>query len=155
MHACMHSVTDKRHPYIYVQVNGVDLAGKPHNELVAAIKAAGDRVRLTVRQLGESDADPTPAAKTAAAATAARPAARPSVSGANTILIEILRGPSGFGFNLTTGKSDTGADTHLFRVVDPGGPADRAGAHPGDSIILPFVFFFSAFFFYFFFRWFM
>lgn len=37
----------------------------------------------------------------------------------------------GFGFNLSKIENK-----HVFRVVEPGGAADKAGAQPGDEIIM-------------------
>jgi hypothetical protein len=44
--------------------------------------------------------------------------------------LQLQRGPSGFGFNLT--RID---DNNILRVVDPGGPADLAGARIGDIVL--------------------
>ncbi|EGD73207.1 hypothetical protein PTSG_04921 [Salpingoeca rosetta] len=46
------------------------------------------------------------------------------------VRLMLVRTDKGFGFNLSKA-----GDKHFFRVVQPGGAAAKAGAHPGDEIV--------------------
>ena len=45
-------------------------------------------------------------------------------------MIEVTRASDGYGFNLS--RLD---DNHIFRAIEPGGAADRAGIRVGDIIL--------------------
>lgn len=106
-----------RCPWPHRQVASQDVSDLTHGLLVQAIKAAGSPLKLQVAAVQQ----PAPAARPQQAASGA--AVKP-------VSIMINKGPKGFGMNLSRMGDD-----HVFRVVDPGGPAALAGAHPGDVIV--------------------
>ena len=106
------------------QVASQDVSHLNHGLLVQAIKAAGSPLKLLVVSVQQQlQANSAPSGE-GAAATSGR------AGGATPVSILINKGPKGFGFNLSRIGDD-----HVFRVVDPGGPAAMAGARPGDVIL--------------------
>ncbi|CAO2642194.1 Na(+)/H(+) exchange regulatory cofactor NHE-RF2 [Lemmus lemmus] len=124
-----------------VEVNGVNVEGETHHQVVQRIKAVEGQTRLLVVDK-ETDEELSRRQLTCTEEMAHRglpPVHNPCLQDVNGSprelrprLCHLRKGPQGYGFNLHSDKSRPG---QYIRSVDPGSPASHSGLRAQDRLI--------------------
>ncbi|KAM4691338.1 Na(+)/H(+) exchange regulatory cofactor NHE-RF1 [Rhinophrynus dorsalis] len=110
-----------------LRVCGEDVRELGHQQVVSKILAATEKLTLEV-QGSEEDGAPNKAEEMGEK----QPASVPDKKELRPRLCTMKKGPSGYGFNLHSDKTNP---WQYVRAVDPDSPAERAGLLPKDRIL--------------------
>eukprot|EP00055_Hartaetosiga_balthica_P007394 m.25343 g.25343 ORF g.25343 m.25343 type:complete len:556 (+) comp5755_c1_seq1:41-1708(+) len=116
-----------------LKVNGQDVTQVTHAQLVQLIKQAGQVLRLSVIAITQDEINQLQQQQQPQLQQLQQQPQQQSQQQQqqpNAMTIVLLKTAKGFGFNLSKAQN-----RHFFRVIQPQGAAEIAGAHPGDEII--------------------